>query len=62
MEIINKPLKIFPLALTGYIFYAVYQCPCDKLLSCAKGPTLGALGVLAALVIFGYPLILSPVV
>jgi hypothetical protein len=58
MELINKPLKILPLVLIGFLGYKVYNCPCDKLLSCDKWVAGLAIG-LGLMIVVGYPLTLE---
>lgn len=59
MELVAKPLKLLPLGLLGYLFYAVYYCPCKDLLMCHKERYLMIVGAFTAMILLGYPLILT---
>jgi hypothetical protein len=50
-----KILKIFPLGIVALLTYKIYQCPCGTLLGCQKGPSLALIGILGAMILFGFP-------
>lgn len=55
-NIANKPLKIVPLAISGFLTWRIYNCPCDKLMACTFNSSMLLIGLLAAMTIFGFPI------
>jgi hypothetical protein len=48
--------KAVPLALSAYLTYKIYMCPCNTLFGCMKGQAVSLMAVIALMTVVEWPL------